>query len=110
MICEVKTINTSEDETAARRNPRFAGTGLVRLPKEFFEKLKNTLVTAGRQMTCYCLSPETNRIVYVIVNYDDPLHECEREYRAQIDAFMASKPVPGLDVEFDIKPALYYLA
>ena len=107
VICEVKTINISENETLSR-NSCSVRTGFAELPKGFFEKLKNTLEAARRQMTSYCQSPEAKTVAYVIVNYDDLLHECETGYRAQLDLFMKSNPVAGLEVRFDIKPAFYY--
>jgi hypothetical protein len=100
-------LNRSEKETA-RMNDGSVGAGFVKLPEAFFVKLKSTLEAARQQMISYCQSSEAKRIAYVIVNYDEFLHECGTEYRSQIDAFMASNPFPGLEVEFDIKPDFYY--
>ena len=58
------------------------------------------------QMAAYDHDPATKRIVYVIINFDDSLHQYWKEYRAQIDEFMANNP-SDLVVEFDIKPAFY---
>jgi hypothetical protein len=106
VLCEVKTINISEDE-AARRKSGAAGSTLADLPDGIFKKLKSDLDTAGRQMTTYCPATGVKRIAYVIVNYDDSLHEYAPEYSKQIAALIATNPVPELEIFFDIKPPYY---
>jgi hypothetical protein len=80
---------------------------LTQLPVEFFNKLKSTLETARDQMAAYCPATGTKKIGYVIINYDDILHEYEANYSAQINAFIATMPVPELEIFFDAKPAFY---
>ena len=106
-LCEVKTINVSEDE-ASRRHTGGVGSTEVQLDAGFFTKLTNDLVLARTQMAAYDPNPDLKRIAYVIVNYDDSLHEAGNLYRAQIDQFIErSNPTPELDVVFDIKPPFY---
>jgi predicted xylose isomerase-like sugar epimerase len=75
---------------------------------EFFNKLKKTLETARDQMAGYCSAAGTRKIALVVINYDDMLHEYVRNYSAQIEAFVATKPVPDLEIVFDAKPAFYF--
>lgn len=49
-------------------------------------------------MAAYGAGGCTKYIAYVIVNFDDSLHEYADRYRRQIDQFIASDPVPGLKV------------
>jgi len=108
VFCEVKTINPSEGEMAHRSRDFSVSTTLIRLPAEFFNKLKKTLETARDQMAAYCSAVGTRKIAFVVINYDDMLHRFVENYSRQIDAFVATKPVPDLEIAFDVKPAFYF--
>jgi hypothetical protein len=106
-LCEVKTINISEIE-ADRRDSGGVGTSTDQLDDGFFRKLSSDLRKAKAQMTAYSTGPNTKYIAYVIVNFDDSLHEYADRYQLQIDQYIAGDPVPGLEVVvFDIKPPFY---
>jgi hypothetical protein len=107
VLCEVKTINPSEGELS-HRSDFSVRTIAIRLPVEFFNKLKKTLETARDQMTGYCSAVGTRKIALVVINYDDMLHEYVGNYSTQIEAFIATKPVPDLEIVFDSKPAFYF--
>ena len=63
---------------------------------------------AEQQMAAYDPNPATKRLAYIVVKFDDVLHECGDAYRSQIDEFMASARLTAeLDVVFDIDPAFY---
>lgn len=106
VLCEVKTINRSEGAVH-----RFANNDVFdvsdHLPTEFFEKLERVLNEALDQMSAYCSQADTWRIAYVIVNYDDRLHEYEDRYRVQLGDFLSQRKPPSLDVAFDIKPPFH---
>jgi hypothetical protein len=106
VLCEVKTINMSEDE-ATRRQVGGVGTSTDRLESGFFIKLTSDVTRAKAQMLSYGADSATKMIVYIVVNFDDSVHEYVDRYEVQIDQYMASAPVPGLEVVFDIKPAFY---
>jgi len=106
VLCEVKTINVSEAECDRRVTGAIRRT-LVQLPDKFFNKLKSVLETARDQMTTYCPATGTKKVAYVVVNYDDLLHECAAAYATQINSFIATRPVPELEIFFDAKPAFY---
>jgi hypothetical protein len=106
-LCEVKTINISEIE-ADRRDSGGVGTGTDQLDDGFFRKLSSDLRKAKAQMAAYSAGLNAKHIAYVIVNFDDSLHEYADRYQPQIDQYVAGDPVPGLEVVvFDIKPPFY---
>jgi hypothetical protein len=49
----------------------------------------------------------TRRLVYVVFNFDDRLHEYADEYQKQIEAFLASASPPGVEVVLDIKSSFH---
>jgi hypothetical protein len=105
VLCEVKTINISEIE-ADRWNSGGVGTRTDQLDEGFFRKMSSDLQKAKVQMTAYD-DQNSKHIAYVIVNFDDRLHEYADSYQRQIHQYTASDPVPGLVVVFDIKPPFY---
>jgi hypothetical protein len=106
-LCEVKTINISEIE-ADRRSSGGVGSSENHLPEGFFNKLAHDLAVARTQMNACDAGPVSRRIAYVIVNFDDALHEYGEIYQAQIEEYMKfSHPVPEVEAVFDIKPPFY---
>jgi hypothetical protein len=106
-LCEVKTINISEVE-ADRRYSGGVGSSTDQMDEGFFRKLSSDLRKAKAQMAAFNTGEDTRYIAYIIVNFDDSLHEYADRYQPQIDQFIAGDPVPGLQVvAFDIKPPFY---
>lgn len=106
-LCEVKTINIAEIE-AERRHSSGVGSAGNRLDSGFFKQLQFDVEQAKKQMAAYDPNPATKRLAYIIVKFDDALHEYSDAYRSQIDEFMASANLTAeLDVVFDIDPAFY---
>jgi hypothetical protein len=58
-------------------------------------------------MDVYAGSSDAREIVYIVVNFDDSLHQYADDYKAQIDAFLSTDQSPGLEVQFDIKSPYY---
>jgi hypothetical protein len=103
LLCEAKTVNISKGE-AERRLTGGVGTTTDVLSPEFFRKLDHDIAQAKEQMTAH--DPEAaRRIVYVIINFDDLLHEYVDRYKTQIDDHMRGQGATGVDVVFDIKAA-----
>ncbi len=51
---------------------------------------------------------KTKRIAYVVVNFDDSLHEYADLYRTQIEQYIEHKnPAPKVDIVFDIESPFY---
>jgi hypothetical protein len=104
VLCEVKTLNVSKDESD-RMKTGGVGTTQSRLNDAFFKKLTTTLSAAERQMAAY-FPGEARRVAYVIVNFDDRLHEYSDVYQRQIDYLMKLRQ-GSIEAVFDIKPAFY---
>lgn len=106
VLCDVKTINISDKEIGRRRSGG-VGTSTDQLDSGFLGKLKSDLEHAKAQMLVYDPDGTVRKIAYVVVNYDDGLHEYADRYWPQITQFLADNPIPDLEVEFDIKPPFH---
>jgi flagellin-like hook-associated protein FlgL len=106
VLCEVKTINVSEVETE-RRHSGGVGTTLAHLEESFFKKLMSTIDSAASQLRAFGADVGTRRIVLVVINFDDSLHEYADSYESQINDRMTKVSMPGIEVAFDIKPPFY---
>ena len=106
VLCEVKTINPSDDEAKAR-GQMITRAIQGRLPAPFFAKLTNALKTADAQMSSYRPNAGIRKIVYVILNFDDNLHEYVENYLVQLRDFYASAELPNVEIIFDVKPKFY---
>jgi len=89
IVCEVKTINISDDEVTARRDMK-ARSIEAELPLPFFIKLEKTLEKAFSQLTCYAPVKATERVALIVPNFDDFFGEYKSTYYAQIDDFLGS--------------------
>jgi hypothetical protein len=98
VLCEVKTINVSEIESE-RRHSGGVGKTLAHLEESFFRKLTKLHAFSG--------DVGTRRIVLVVINFDDSLHEYADRYESQINEHMAKVSMPDIQVAFDIKPPFY---
>jgi hypothetical protein len=111
ILCEVKTINPSDLEAAARSAVAngliVAGSTQGSLPDAFFRKLTATLKAAETQMKSYRSDGIARRMVYVILNFDDLLNEYGEDYLGQIQAFVTSSDLPKVEIIFDVKPKFY---
>jgi len=99
VLCEVKTINISDEEVQARTT----GTGrstLDKLDQGFFEKLEAALTKASQQMNAYDNSDDVVRIVYLVPDFDDSLGEYKVGYYGQIDQHLASIPSRQIQIVF----------
>ena len=52
-------------------------------------------------------APDIKRIVYLVVNFDDSLHEYVDDYLVQIQQRSEEFVVPGLEIVLDVKPKFY---
>jgi hypothetical protein len=106
VLCEVKTINVSEDE-ANRFATGGVGTTRLYLEKEFFKKVSSVIHTAASQLLAVDKDLTSGRIVYVVFNFDDRLHEYADEYDQQIEAFIAGASLPDVEVVLEVKPPFH---
>jgi hypothetical protein len=89
VLCEVKTVNPSADEIA-RRNEGGVGTTRGQLEQDFFCKLSSVLRAAACQMLAFNTDEGVRRIAYLVVNFDDRLHEYAGVYESQIRSYLQS--------------------
>jgi len=108
MLCEVKTINCSKKELAIRRD-RSLRDIQANLSEEFLNKLCRTVAAANQQMVFYSKKNNSDeKIAYVIINFDDSLHEYVDRYSRQLAVFKDEKESKlGIKIVFDYKPAFY---
>lgn len=110
VICEVKTINVSECEAKRRAEaigcPQPVTVGP--LPKEFFDKLKDTREEAAKQL--FNFSPDKTNIfvIYVVLHFDDNLHEHVEHYVSQIKCQASDMWIEKVEIVFDVKPPFYF--
>jgi hypothetical protein len=106
VLCEVKTINISDDEMR-RQSSGGVATITDTLDPRFFRKLAWDLAKANDQMFAFDSKPTRKKIVYLIVNYDDRLHEYAERYQRQIADFLSVTHPTDVEIVFDIKPPFY---
>jgi hypothetical protein len=102
-LCEVKTINVSKIEAGRRLSGGVSSTR-DQLENGFFRKLSSDLARAESQIAAYASGTTVIKLAFVIINFDDLLHEYEDRYREQIEQHIARHPTPGLEVSFYWKP------
>lgn len=106
VLCEVKTINRSERAVRARAQAMVSSVSNL-LPDEFFSKLTSTVQRADEQMAAFCSKPDVKRIIYLVINFDDWLHECVGDYLVQIREKKEEFVMPGLEIILNVKPDFY---
>jgi hypothetical protein len=94
-LCEVKTVNVSNIE-AHRRFSSGAGRVSDRLEAGFFGKLASTLAHAKAQMSAFNPDPAVIKLAYVVINFDDLLHEYADRYGAQIERYWVENAMQDL--------------
>jgi hypothetical protein len=99
VLCEVKTLNHSEEEAIARGGG-VARSIQVRLESGFFRKLTSDVKKAKSQMDTYDNQRSARKIVYFVVNFNDRFGEYKERYYQQIDLYLAANPTPGIEVVF----------
>jgi hypothetical protein len=108
VLCEVKTINISEQE-AKRRNEGQGGYTSIYLDEQFLKKVTSALGTAKSQVESYDVGGNSMRIVFLIINFDDSFAEYKADYYSQIDKYLASEPVQGIGIVFYNQQTAFHL-
>lgn len=104
VLCEVKTINVSQDE-AARRAEIAQGASVVHetsaeVRAEMLKKVSSTLQDGIDQLDCEDPQRVARRIVFTVLNFDDWVGDYQPEYIAQLDAHLLANPVVGAELVF----------
>ena len=99
MLCEVKTINFSDDEIERRRSVML-GRLRTSLDEKFLTKIDSKIIDAIKQMKAFCKDETTIRVVFIVLNFDDLSGECSDRYFLQIDQHLATTVYQGIDIVF----------
>ena len=96
-LCEVKTINISDDEASIRGKKEVRNISLS-LDSGFFNKLQDDIATAKKQLCEYDTAHEAQWLVFIFINYDDFFKTFEQQYLDQINKFIVENPIFDIDV------------
>jgi hypothetical protein len=96
VLCEVKTIDISDDEAAFRTAPIKAYSISTLLTSGFLNKLRTTIESAKQQLLVFDDGQASVHLVYLNISFDDFLAECKEAYFKQIDDELAQTPVTGV--------------
>ncbi len=99
VLCEVKTVNISEEEVRARSEFTVRSIA-IRLQDGFFHKLKSVIIDAEDQMQAYDRSGAARHYVYINPNFDDFLAQCKKDYFRQIDQYLSDNPIQEVNLIF----------
>jgi len=96
VLCEVKTINISDEEIAFRTGPPKVRSLPITLTPGFLKKLRATVETAKSQLLAFDHGRAAVHFVYLNVSFDDFLAEIKETYLKQIDDDLAETPLTGI--------------
>jgi hypothetical protein len=96
VLCEVKTINPSDEEIAVRSGPPTVRSLPMPLAPRFFNKLSKTVEAAKQQMLAFDPHGTSIHIAYVNVSFDDFFAQCKEACFQEIDEYLAQAPVSGI--------------
>jgi hypothetical protein len=96
LLCEVKTINISDEETDFRTGRKNVRSGQITLPAEFLKKLRSTVECAKQQLQAFDQGRAAVHFVYLYICFDDFLGALKEAYFKQIDNDLARAPVTDI--------------
>lgn len=96
VLCEVKTINIS-DELVSARNNILVMLAHNELTSGLKNKLKSTFTKAASQLNSYSKSADTEKYIYLVIIYDDDL-DYRRELNAQTRELFNNMKLEGVDL------------
>jgi len=105
VICEVKTINISDDEALTRREMSLSFRLRCDQPSRvlgeaFFKKLSDKLAKAKNQIQACDSSNEARHIVYIIPNFDDMWETHKEKYFQKIDDSLSKDIIQAIEIVF----------
>lgn len=96
VLCEVKTINPSDEEIALRNNPPTVRSLPIELTPGFLRKVRSTIEQAEQQLVAYDHHGTAVHFAYLNISFDDFFAERKDRYFQKIDDFLGDRPVPGI--------------
>jgi hypothetical protein len=98
ILCEVKSINRSNDALAAKQQPFSQITTSITLNEGFITKLESHFNKARCQMKAADPNNEALHQLFINVSFDDFVGDCQELYYDQIDAYLGANPHPDFEV------------
>ena len=95
-LCEVKTINISDDLVSARINISVMSAE-NKLTAGLINKLESTITKAASQLNSYSKSPDTEKYIYLVIAYDDDL-DYRNELNTQTRDLFNAMNLVGVDL------------
>jgi len=105
VLCEVKTINISDQEIQARGTARYKS---AELGKGFFSKLHLDIDKATKQLRAYDPVGDARHLLYFNICFDDSFAEYKEEYFNQIDEHLRLNPFSGIELVFHNDQTAFY--
>ena len=102
VLCEVKTMNISQDEVQARHEVKVRSIK-NQLEQPFFGKLDSIITKAKSQLSAYDPRDEAKHCVYICICFDDLVGHYEDEYLGQIDRHLTDNPDAKVNVILRVK-------
>jgi hypothetical protein len=96
VLCEVKTINISNEEAAYRASSVGTHSISVKVSPELITKLRRTIESAKQQLLAFDQGLTAVHFVYLNISFDDLLAECKEAYFKQIDDEFAKTPLTSV--------------
>jgi hypothetical protein len=97
VLCEVKTLNCSQDEVRARKE--FTARSINReLGDGFFLKLRSNISEAQDQLHKYDPQNQAKHCVYLNLCFDDFFGNYKEDYFQQIERYLRENFPPGTEV------------
>jgi len=97
-LCEVKTISVSDNELSRYTAEEiFSSSAYKELDKGFFNKLRSDIDNANAKMEPL----KTNKIIYIIVHFDDSILLYFPTYKKQITEYI-KEVYPSIEIYFRV--------
>lgn len=104
VLCEVKTINVSQDEADRRERVHQGEIEATNVPISVTTGMLDKVTATLAHAICQCdhADPERAalRIVFTVLHFDDWVGDYQAEYIAQLDAHLLANPIVGAELVF----------
>ena len=101
LLCEVKTVNKSQDQAERDRRVTageiFVTDALTELPQNWLATLRDKIASALEQLNGYDTKQAT-LVVFIAINFDDRIGDYHDRYFMQIDNFLDSIDLAGAEL------------
>jgi len=107
VLCEVKTINRSDDAVASSFFSLVADEQ-IKLSDGFFKQISKNIGKSIKQIESYGSRDNTLKIIYFFFDFDDNLGEYIKYYACQLDEIKMQYNCRETEILFDYHPSGYW--